>query len=207
MKRSLPQFCSRVAARCFAKTDCILYACDLPVKPNENVAARIPVEFRVNCPQSIEILRSGDARYGLEPRHVREIAEQLAQDEACVSGWCGNELVFYIWVQFKHRRLARHTRVPLAKSQAALYRGFTRADFRGQRIYPAALQFACRWLAEKNFHRALVDHDARNVPSQKGILAAGFRPIGEYRVFNVCGFKWASLNSALRKEISGENHG
>ena len=197
----------RLISRFIGRTDCLLHARDLPGSPFAESGVKVPVVFRLNCPESLRILGSHDVRYDLDERHVREIPEQLAQGEVCVSGWVGTELAFYVWVQFKHRRLARLTRVPLSKSQAAIYRGFTREDFRGQRIYTAALHYTCRWLAEKGCRRVLVDHDVRNVASQKGIASAGFRPLGEYRVHKFCGLKWATLGESLRNELSKELHG
>ena len=196
----------RLIARLVGSTDCLLHARDLPGPPVENGGAQTSVEFRVNCPESLQILRTQPVRYGLDPRHVREISDQLAQSEVCISGWAGSELAFYLLVQFKHRRLARLTRVPLAKSRAAIYRAFTRADFRGRRIYPAGLQFACDWLAGQGYRQVLIDHDIRNLASQQGIVAAGFRPIGRYRVHKFFGLKWATLSSTLRDEISKDSN-
>jgi GNAT superfamily N-acetyltransferase len=195
----------RLIARFIGSTDCLLYARDLPGPSLAGGGVKVPVEFRVNCPESLKILRSQAARYGLDPRHVVEIPDQLAQGEVCISGWAGSELAFYLWVQFKHRRLARLTCVPLAKSRAAIYRAFTREDFRGRRIYPAGLQFACDWLAGQGIRRVLIDHDVRNLASEKGIVAAGFRPLGRYRVHKFFGLKWATLSNTLRDEISNDS--
>ncbi len=114
----------------------------------------------------------------------------------------GTELAYYGWVQFEYRLLARRSKLALPQGTAFIYRCFTRADFRGKRIYPAALSFTCQWLTDKGFQRVLIDHQVGNSASRAGILRAGLRFFADYAVIRVLGFRWAEPDESLKRLTS-----
>ena len=196
--------------RIWSRRRIFVYVADLAQITQEVITTKVDVQFRANCPEALRILASGDPRYGLPPHQVTDLSRQVDEGEVCISGWIGDELAFYEWIQFKYHRLAGPTMLPIAPRQAFLYRAFTREDFRGMRIYPAGLAHGCRWLAQKEYARAFGFHDEDNAASKRGILRAGMRPVGDYYVYKflggnkLVGAKWATYDQLLRREVSGQ---
>lgn len=160
------------------------------------------IQFRIHGPEAAEILLRAGKEYDLENLSREKLQEQFDGQELLVCGWYGEKLTYYGWAQFRKRRLARHTSVPIGSGNAFIYRCFTHPEFRGRGIYPAALHFLCAHLAASGFKRAFIDHHVRNTASGKGILRAGFRTAGNYKVTGILGFKWAACDTALRQMIS-----
>jgi len=160
------------------------------------------IQFRLNCPEAIRILSGAGREYDLTENHRQEMPQQLAGGELLVSGWHDDKLVFYGWAQFRQRRLARLTSIPIGRDHAFIYRCFTHPDFRGRGAYPGALHFLCRSLAARGCTRVFIDHHVRNVSSAKGIRRAGFQPAGQYAVTGLLGLKWAACGAALRRLVA-----
>jgi len=144
-------------------------------------------------------LQSGTPRYELSERQIANIPRLLAEGKMCISGWCQDELVFYGWLQFKYRQLIGSTLVSLPQGSAFIYRCFTREEYRGNKIYPAALCYAEHWLAEHGHHTVFIDHVADNTASQRAILAVGMQPIGQYRLIKILDWRWARYGDDLRR--------
>lgn len=120
-----------------------------------------------------------------------------------VFGWLGAELVSYGWLASRRCRVARLNSRPLARGHAVIHRCFTRADFLGRRIYPAALSLSFCRLADHRFQRVFIFHEERNLPSKKAIVASGMQLIDTVVVRRVLGWKWASFSEALCAAVSG----
>ncbi len=181
----------------------LLYSLDLSGKlPDLSLPAA--VEFRINDPVVLRTLEAGSAEYDGEGDCTDRIRRQLDEGEICLSAWVEGQFAFYGWLQFRQRQLARHTSLSIGRSRAFIYRCFTRADFRGRRLYPAALQFAARWLAGRGCSRVLIDHHVANQASRRGILAAGFQPVGTYCVYSLLGYKWAAFDDRFHAAVTGD---
>lgn len=192
----------RLKRRYISTEKFIVYELNLTTVPSSPVPV-LPVEFRINSGDAIGLLQTSPEEYGMRPREQAEIPAQLEAGEVCFSAWSVDELAFYGWIQFKHRTLARLTKLPLAQGHAFIYRCFTPHKFRGMRIYPAALTFACRWLQSVGFKRVFIDHHCLNYASEKGIRLAGMQPIGEYFVCKRLWLRWARYSRDLHAKIVG----
>ena len=194
---------SRLRHRLFYKQQLSVYAIDLSTLPDVAVKAAIPIDFQINSSDAIRILQSGNPDYALGNREISEIPLQLAAGEICVTGWHQGELVYYLWVQFDKRKLARRTSIKIGEGQAFIYSVLTHEAFRGKRIHPAALDFTVRWLAGQGYRRVLADLHVVNKASEKGIKAIGMQVIGYYWAHRWLWLRWASLDKRLLYEISG----
>ncbi|MCX6880640.1 MAG: hypothetical protein NTW21_43560 [Verrucomicrobia bacterium] len=192
----------RVREAIYSRKRFLVYSIDLKITDGSSCSAKVPIEFHINEPEAFTILRARGGEYEIDERIAAEIDRQLMEGEVCVSGWVQGELAYYVWIQFKQRLLTRKTTLPIPAGTAFIYRGFTRADFRGKHIHPAALNFTCRWLADRGYQRALVDHQVGNSVSQSGILRAGMQPAAEYVVIRMLWLRWAIPDAALLRLAS-----
>lgn len=179
----------------------VVHAIDLPLPERSPITPRIPVEFGVNSPEAIQMLKSGDSQYGMRARTVREIPNQLAAGEKCISALTENQIAHYVWIQFERRKLTSLSSVPIPKGQAYLYRAYTPRRFRGMGVYSATLDFAFRWLGNNGYTRVFAAHYVGNVASRRGMEASGMRPVGEYCTPKVLWLKWATLTRELKMEF------
>ncbi len=180
----------------------LLYGKELVASDKPGCLATEPIVFRINDAGAFAILRSEDAAYETGKKAAAALDRQVREGEICVSGWIGQELVYYGWIQFRERQLARRTSIPIPPGTGFIYRCFTRPDHRGKHIYPAALDFMCRWLAAEGYQRALIDHQAQNRASQTGILRAGMQPLAEYVVVKILWLRWAVPDETFRRLAS-----
>ncbi|HEX5167236.1 MAG TPA: GNAT family N-acetyltransferase [Thermomicrobiales bacterium] len=67
-------------------------------------------------------------------------------------------------------------RMQLARNERYLWGFVTSPEWRGQNIYPALIQAILR--READADRFWIGHDADNHPSARGVLKAGFTPVG-----------------------------
>jgi hypothetical protein len=201
-EQNRPRWFARQLSRVWRVHRVDLYSVSLPLPKSARVTPAIPVEFRVNCPDTLELLARAGEELGMERGQAAQNKKRLRDGETCVSAWSNGQLAYYGWVQFRERQLARLTTVPIGPGRAFIYRAFTRERFRGHRIYPAALQFKCDWLAERSYRTVFVDHIVGNDASARGIRRAGFTPIGQYTVRRVVGLRWAAIDEELASRIS-----
>lgn len=192
----------RVREEIYCRKRFLVYSADLTIPAVSSCTAAVPVKFDINVPESLTILRSRGEEYEIDEPIRATIDRQLTEGEICVSGWVGGEMVYCGWIQFTLRQLGRRCTLPIPAGAAFIYRCFTRADYRGKHIYPAALNFTCRWLAARGYQRALIDHQADNSASQAGIIRAGMRPVAEYTVVQFLRLRWAVPDQALCHLIS-----
>mgnify|MGYP000623783846 CR=1 FL=1 len=195
MSRVLRRLCRTI----YSRNRFLVYSKPLMADAPPCGAAAAPVEFRINAPEAVQMVTLRGQEYETGKRALAAIPRQLGEGEIFVSGWVGNEMVYYGWIQFRARQLSHMTNFPIPQGMAFIYRCFTRADFRGKRIYPAAIDFMCGWLADQGYSHALIDHHDGNTASQMGILRAGMRPVAEYSVFKVIWSRWAVPDETLRR--------
>lgn len=187
----------RIQEGIFSRKRFIVYSAELKNALGSTVGAKEPIEFHINSSEAFTVLRLRREEYETDESIEARIVNQLEDGETCISGWVRGELAYIGWVQFEHRLLTRRSRLPLPVGTACIYRCFTRADFRGKHIYPAAISFTCRWLADQGYQRALIDHQVENFASGAGILRTGMRPVAEYTIIQILWFKWAVPDEAL----------
>jgi hypothetical protein len=164
----------------FSRERYIVYCFDPRNTPS--VAADLDVEFST-APDAIDTILRDRASYNVESKHEKIFRKALSEGETCFTAWSNGALAFYGWVQFRERRPGGGMRLPLPPSSAFIYRCFTRAEFRGKKIYPAAISNLLPDLAANGIDNVFIDHATNNVPSAKGISRLGATPIGAYWLY------------------------
>jgi hypothetical protein len=93
--------------------------------------------------------------------------------------WLGERPVGYGWSATTEASIGEQgIRLVLPPGNRYLWDFATLPEWRGQRMYPRLLQAILR-AEQAEAERFWIGHDASNVASARGILAAGFHPAGD----------------------------
>ncbi len=116
-----------------------------------------------------------------------EWADRVERGDRCWVATVNGKLAHYIWVQTvgAHRLTSAGVSVPIASGEFWLYNARTMEDARGRGIYVAALRKLSSDLLAEGYVTGFIYVAERNVVSQRGILRAGFIPIGVMRALRV----------------------
>ncbi len=110
------------------------------------------------------------------PRLLRHFEAGFARQEACVAARLDDgRLAGVAWLT------SARDYAPARRSECALLeRCFTFPEYRGRGVFPALLAYAVRWNRERHPERGapLVECSISNASSARGILKAGFKPVG-----------------------------
>ncbi len=190
------------SARIVSRKSYRVYARELSPYSQVYSSGNQEVEFQINSPDVKELLINADGSSPMEYGDSEENLARIARGEAGVSGWLDGVVVFHGWILFNERHFAKGHSVSLMSGSAFIYRCHTHPSFRGRKIYPAALEFCCGWLAANGYKRVFIDHQIGNVASEKGINMIGMRPIGDFSIANICGKRWVMICDDLLAKIS-----
>lgn len=134
------------------------------------------------CPQGIELayLNKSDVsevRNLIFPDSISlDIAlKRLSDCEECYAAKWKNEIVSYCWFSSQAvyvTEIGKYLQVQ--EKEIYLYDAATRADWRGKGLYPLLLTRILEQVSRRGLNKAFIFTDSLNVPSQKGILKAGF---------------------------------
>jgi hypothetical protein len=150
--------------------------------------ASIPsVQAPENCAIS---LLTEDQATALKDLWVDEatVRRRLGRGDLCYVASLGDRIAHCSWVQ----RSGSHSiswsgkAYPIAPGEYWIYNCVTPAWARGRGLYPLVL---CRILEDRKRAggtRAWIYTTTDNVPSQRGILRAGFRRVSQLRSFAIC---------------------
>lgn len=112
------------------------------------------------------------------------VLERLAGQRRCYGAWVDGALVAYGWVTFDEEEIGElGVRVRLAPGEAYVWDCATLPAYRGQRLYPALLSYISRELRAEGFERVLIGADTDNLPSQQGMIRAGFQPLADMQMY------------------------
>jgi phospholipase/carboxylesterase len=131
-----------------------------------------------------------------------EVAQELAQamdldDQAvvlqrfdngrhCYVGRIEGRLVTYGWVTFDEEDIGELSlSIRLKAGEAYIWNCATLPVYRGQRLYPALLAHIVGGLHHQGLRRVWIGTETDNLPSQSGIVLAGFQPIGDVVISRV----------------------
>jgi len=181
----------------------VVYLFDLRSQPLPDLTPALKVRFSTDADCVFECLRATPNEYEMERRDLASFQRRLSEGEICFSAWVENKLAFHGWIQFRCRKPAPWTQIPISTGSAFIHRCATHAAFRGQKIYPSALAFALRELKGKGIERVFIDHAVENVSSRRGIERVGATPVGNYTLFSFCFVRWARFEPRVRAAISG----
>ena len=139
-----------------------------------------------------------------------EVAQELAQamdldDQAvvlqrfdngrhCYVGRIEGTVATYGWVTFDEEGIGELSlSIRLKAGEAYIWNCATLPAYRGQRLYPALLAHIVGELHHQGLHRIWIGTDTDNLPSQSGIVLAGFQPIGDVVISRVLTMRRAWL--------------
>jgi RimJ/RimL family protein N-acetyltransferase len=106
-----------------------------------------------------------------------EAATWRAQGHRLYIARIGAEITGHGWAATKTASIGEiGVAMQLAPNERYLWGFVTEPTWRGQSIYPAIIQAILR--DETNADRFWIGHDADNHPSARGVLKAGFTPVG-----------------------------
>lgn len=182
----------------------LVYQRDLGIGPLPLLHPRIQIHFSTNWPDVEAALRANPDAYEMDWQEFNSLQRCVQEGEECFSAWAVNKLAFFGWVQFKYRQPVPMTQIPLGPGRAYIYRCYTAPEFRGLKIYPAALAFACRGLEHQGIRRVFIDHAWNNEASRRGIETFDAKPIGIYRLHCCLGLRWAWFDSRVLTAMTTE---
>ena len=109
---------------------------------------------------------------------VEPVLQRFGRGCRCYIARLDGRLISYGWVTFDEERIGSlGLSVRLLAGEAYIWDCATLALYRGQRLYPALLSHIQRELQADGYWRAWIGMDADNLPSQAGVVRAGFQQI------------------------------
>jgi hypothetical protein len=146
--------------------------------------------YRLSKPEAWSVSAADDARMTWEllsraqvgqlrelgPFDENEGLQRLDRGDRCYTVSLDGRLAHYSWVQrsASHPITEAGMSVPVGTGEAWIYHCVTVDWARGRRLYPATLQRIVRDCFAEGDHTAWIYTSTDNIPSQKGILRAGF---------------------------------
>jgi phospholipase/carboxylesterase len=140
------------------------------------------------------------------PEVARELAQAMDLDDQasvlqrfddgrhCYIGRIEGRLATYGWVTFDEEDIGELSlSIRLKAGEAYIWNCATLPAYRGQRLYPALLTHIVGELHHQGLQRIWIGTDADNLPSQSGIVLAGFQPIGDVVISSVLTMRRAWL--------------
>src|SRR6202171_2317674 len=141
------------------------------------------------CPEGCALVRIGGtvaaADHDLANEAMRAagepnglVAPRLAHGDEFFSWLVGGRVVSFGWVTYQDRMVGP-IRFAEASGRAFLYNFHTLEEYRGRMLYPALLLAMRHVLGRENVTDFVIDVDARNTASARGIEKAGFVPVAQ----------------------------
>jgi hypothetical protein len=157
-----------------------------------------------SCKEYYALLEKG-CDFSSYPRH--EIIEDALNSGAClILIFREKTLAHSTWVAFeycqaKYDSLFVTGRIGL-EGDAFIGPCNTYLPFRGQGLYPAALEIACDFSKRRGLSRVIINTKEKNLASKSGIERAGFKITGTVRVVYLLGMKlhfrvWQNQNKSM----------
>lgn len=96
----------------------------------------------------------------------------------CYGGKIENEIATYGWVTFDQEHIGElGLTIHLASGDVYIWDCATLPTYRGLRLYAALLSYIVSTLHALGLRRIWIGADADNLPSQAGMIRAGFQPV------------------------------
>jgi GNAT superfamily N-acetyltransferase len=109
-----------------------------------------------------------------------EILERFGSGRRCYAAWVAGQLAAYGWVSFDQEFIGELSlRLSLVPGEAYIWDCATLPAFRRRGLYSALLVHILGELRAEPLCRVWIGADAENVPSQRGMARAGFRPVAD----------------------------
>jgi RimJ/RimL family protein N-acetyltransferase len=151
--------------------------------------------LRVNRHSSVELLeRSEEAMHAAgEPAGLT--AARFARGDEFFGVQQGEYTASFGWVTYRERAI-HGVRLKDTPGRVFLYHFHTLAAYRGRRLYPGLLVVIRQHLGREGVAEFIIDVDARNEASIRGVGRAGFTAVGrlDFLVFFNHGYRLWSLS-------------
>jgi hypothetical protein len=109
---------------------------------------------------------------------VEPVLQRFERGCQCYIARSEKRLINYGWITFDEEHIGSlGLKVRLLNGEAYIWDCATLALYRGQRLYPASLSHMLRELRAAGYWRAWIGMDADNLPSQAGVVRAGFQQV------------------------------
>jgi GNAT superfamily N-acetyltransferase len=121
---------------------------------------------------------AGELAEAMELANPAPILQRFTTGRQCYIARVAGKLVTYGWITFDKESIGElDLTIRFKKGEAYIWDCATLAAYRGQRLYPALLVHMLRELQRAGLKRIWIGTDADNLPSQTGVVLAGFHPV------------------------------
>lgn len=176
-----------------------LWVCNLDWPVPDDVAPRVPANFRQLCPEEIEALA-----YLMQPTDPAVIQQRLAAGKRCYVAQVGDALAAYGWISWHEEEIGEiGLRLHLMPGEAYIWDCATAPAYRRLRLYTALLIHIVKQLRTEGLCRVWIGADADNTASQNGMALAGFQPVADLVVTRVIGLRqfWVRGRAAAPDDV------
>jgi len=121
---------------------------------------------------------AGELAQAMRCADTEIVQQRFSADKHCYGGKIEGEIATYGWVTFDQENIGElDLNIHLAPDAAYIWDCATLPAYRGQHLYAALLAYIVRALHTMSLRHAWIGADADNLPSQAGMVRAGFRPV------------------------------
>jgi hypothetical protein len=173
-----------------------------PDDPTTPVAPAVAVDFRRVWPAG-----SAELAVASGSEDETEVCRRLESERRCYGAWVGERLAAYGWVSFAEEWVGElRLELRLQPGEAYIWDCATLPEFRQKGLYSALLVFIVNELRGETASRFWIGADLDNLPSQKGIARAGFRPVAHLLIERQLGMRmvWAQGVPGAPEELVAE---
>jgi len=166
------------------------------------ITPAVDVTFRRIGPETVPALADV-----LGESAADEILNRFKSGRRCYTARVDNQLAAYGWVSFDEEFIGELSlRVRLLPGEAYIWDCATLPIFRQQHLYTALLVYILRELYAEQFCRAWIGANVENIPSQRGIANAGFKPVADMVVARVLAMRlvWIQGRPDIPENIVAE---
>lgn len=117
-------------------------------------------------------------------KYIAESKRRFANNWRLFLAYINNDLVGAAWA-FTNTSDLKTKIVPLLDGDIAVINCWTVPSFRGRGVYPFLLAYIAAQFKERNFKRAFVQANERNISSIKGLETAGYQHFINYETYNL----------------------
>jgi hypothetical protein len=138
---------------------------------------------------------------------AEEIHNRFETGRQCYAAWIENQIAAYGWVSFEREDIGElNLRIKLLAGEAYIWDCATLSPFRGKYLYSALLIYILSELRDQGLCRAWIGADADNIPSQKGMMRAGFHHVADLVIERVLATRqvWVMGRSRVPESIVAE---
>ncbi len=134
---------------------------------------RVPATFLRAGPEL-----AGEVADAMGFHHPTPVSQRFQQNKQCHIARVEGQCVTYGWISFNEEHIGElGLTVRLLPGEAYIWDCGTLTAYQGQHLYPALLAHMLRELQNADVWRVWIGMDADNLPSQAGVVRAGFQPV------------------------------